>query len=143
MGLSESDQETSTDPAAIAGSVSPFKAGVTCRCPTCGKGVIYDGLLTLRTNCDTCNFDLSKADPGDGPAVFVIFILGAIATILALIIDNFFAPPLWAMALIMSVVIFGGAIWLLRMMKALLIALQFRHGAQEIRSDDQINREEN
>ena len=127
--------ETSTDPASDAGSVSPFRAGFMCRCPGCGKGPVFDGLLSVRETCGICGFDLRDADPGDGPAVFVIFILGAIATILALSLDAAFSMPLWLLMAVMSVVIFGGAIWMLRIMKALLIALQFHNDAREMRVD--------
>ena len=56
--------------------VSPIAAGLACRCPRCGRGRLFDGYLTVAARCSACGLDLSKADSGDGPAVFIIFILG-------------------------------------------------------------------
>lgn len=110
-------------------TVSPFSAGLNCRCPRCGVGALYDGLLQVRESCGHCGFDLGKADSGDGPAVFVIFILGALVVLFAIVLEFSFAPPLWVHMAIWPIVIVVGAIALLRPAKALLIALQFRNKA--------------
>ena len=57
---------------------SPYLTGLLCRCPRCGKGKLFDGFLTLKPKCDACGLDFSFADAGDGPAIFVIMIAGAI-----------------------------------------------------------------
>ena len=61
--------------------VPPLRAGLGCRCPRCGRGRLYNGLLTVVDRCAVCGLDLSPHDSGDGPAVFVILILGAVGTI--------------------------------------------------------------
>lgn len=109
--------------------VSPFSAGLRCRCPRCGDGPLYDGLLTVRARCTACGLDLRAQDSGDGPAIFVILVLGFIVVGLALIVEVKFAPPLWVHALIWPGVILAGALYMLRIFKATLIALQFRHRA--------------
>ncbi len=109
--------------------VSPFAAGVRCRCPRCGQGPLSDGLLTVRQRCASCGLDLRAQDSGDGPAVFVILVLGFIVVGLALFVEVKFGPPLWVHAVIWPGVILAGAIVLLRVFKATLIALQFRHRA--------------
>lgn len=111
--------------------VSPFSAGLGCRCPRCGRGPLFAGFLTVAETCSDCGLDLSKADSGDGPAVFLIFILGAIVVPLALWVESAFSPPLWLHALIWTVVILGGALAMLRPMKALMIAYQFDLKASE------------
>ena len=58
--------------------VNPIVAGLACRCPNCGEGPLFDGFLTVSKRCEACGFDLSAADSGDGPAVFIILIVGAI-----------------------------------------------------------------
>ena len=68
-------------------------------------------------------------DAGDGPAVFVVFILGAIVVALALLLEILFAPPLWVHMILWTPLILGGAILMLRPLKAALIALQYRHRA--------------
>ena len=62
---------------------SPFATGLACRCPRCGAGPLYDGLLTVAEKCSACRLDFGPHDSGDGPAVFVILILGAVVVALA------------------------------------------------------------
>jgi uncharacterized protein (DUF983 family) len=109
------------------GEVSPFSAGLRCRCPRCGRGRLYKGLLSVAPTCTTCGLDLSAEDSGDGPAVFVIFIVGAIAMLVAFIVEQSFAPGPLVHLVIQLPLIVGLSIALLRPMKATLIALQYRH----------------
>ena len=107
--------------------VSPAQAALGCRCPRCGEGKIFAGLLTVRNACPVCGLDLSSEDAGDGPAVFVIFVLGAIAVGLAAWMEIEFEPPIWVHLAVLTPLILGGAILLLRPLKAYMIALQYRH----------------
>jgi uncharacterized protein (DUF983 family) len=109
--------------------ISPFRTGFTCRCPGCGKGKLYSGLLNVADSCDTCGLDLRAEDSGDGPAVFVILILGFIVVGLAAWVEFTFSPPLWVHPVLWFPVILGGSVFLLRIFKATLIALQFQHKA--------------
>lgn len=115
---------------------SPIAIGLKCRCPRCGEGRLYEGFLTVAERCNVCGLDLQKADSGDGPAVFIIFILGFIVVPLALLLESAVAPPLWLHLVIWPPVIVGGALALLRPAKGILIALQFRHRASESGSVD-------
>jgi uncharacterized protein (DUF983 family) len=115
---------------------SPIAIGLKCRCPRCGEGRLYEGFLTVAERCTVCGLDLQKADSGDGPAVFIIFILGFIVVPLALLLESAVAPPLWLHLVIWPPVIVGGALALLRPAKGILIALQFRHRASESGSVD-------
>ena len=54
------------------------KAALLGRCPRCGKGALFRGLLDVRDTCESCGLDLRSHDAGDGPAVAGIFVLGAI-----------------------------------------------------------------
>lgn len=110
-------------------SVSPYQAGLKCVCPHCGGAPLFTNLLEVRPECPACGFDFSEADPGDGAQVFVILILGALATILGIILYG--VLPLWALAIVIGVFIIGAALWMLRVFKATLIALQFHHDARE------------
>lgn len=110
---------------------SPLRTGLACRCPRCGRGKLFKGFLTLRERCSVCGLDYSKADAGDGPAVFVILILGALVVFLALMVEIKYEPPFWLHALIWPPLILGGAIGMLRPMKATMIALQYRNKASE------------
>ncbi len=103
--------------------VSHFVIGPLCRCPRYGKGILYDGLLHVAEICGYCGLDLSAHGSGDGPAIFVILIVGA----LAFIVERTFAPPIWAHLINQLPLILGATILCLRPLKATLIALQYRH----------------
>jgi uncharacterized protein (DUF983 family) len=107
--------------------VSLVYAALGCRCPRCGEGKLFTGLLTVRPACPSCGLDFSAEDAGDGPAVFVIFFLGLIVVGLAALVEIKFAPPIWVHLLLWTPLIVVGAILLLRPFKAGLIALQYRH----------------
>lgn len=107
--------------------VSVLTAALLCRCPRCGEGRLYDGLLSIAPSCARCGLDLRAEDSGDGPTVFVVLILGAVTVGLAIAVEILFAPPLWLHAVLWTPLVVGGSILLLRPLKAGLIALQYRH----------------
>lgn len=107
--------------------VSPLRAGLACRCPRCGKGRLFAGYLDLAPACEACGLDYGQADSGDGPAVFVILILGFAVVGAALIVEVAFQPPYWLHVVLWLPAILGGSLGLLRPFKAILIALQFKH----------------
>jgi uncharacterized protein (DUF983 family) len=114
----------------VATNWAPFpwwRAAIGCRCPRCGQGRLFIGLLNVRPGCQTCGLDLSAQDAGDGPAVFVILFLGLIVVALAAIVEIRFSPPIWVHLLLWTPLILGGAVTMLRPFKAGLIALQYRH----------------
>ena len=88
---------------------------------------MFAGLLSVAPTCTACGLDLAAQDSGDGPAVFVILVLGAIVVGLALAVELIFAPALWLHMVLWPPVILVGAIALLRPFKATLIAFQYRH----------------
>ena len=104
-----------------------MRAAVFCRCPCCGQGRLFAGLLQVRTSCAVCGLDFSAQDAGDGPAVFVILFLGLIVVGLAAAVEIRFSPPIWVHMALWIPLIFCGAIAMLRPLKAGLIALQYRH----------------
>jgi uncharacterized protein (DUF983 family) len=105
--------------------------GLACKCPRCCQGKLFDGFLTLRTKCDACGLDYAFINAGDGPAVFVILIGGAIVVFAALIVEVKYQPPFWVHAALWLPLILVVTLWPLRAMKSLLIALQFHHKAAE------------
>lgn len=109
-----------------------WRAALSCRCPRCGEGRLYDGLLKVRPACEVCGLDLQAHDTGDGPASLVILLLGAIVVALAFLVEFRFEPPLWVHALLWPASIVAGALALMRPLKAALVALQFRHRASEM-----------
>jgi uncharacterized protein (DUF983 family) len=105
--------------------------GLACKCPRCGEGKLYSGFLTLRPACEHCGLDYAFIDSGDGPAVFIIMIAGAIVVGAALIVEVKYQPPFWLHAALWLPLVLATTLLPLRSMKALLIALQFHHKAAE------------
>jgi uncharacterized protein (DUF983 family) len=110
--------------------------GIACSCPRCGRGKLYTGFLTLRPNCEACGLDYAFIDSGDGPAVFLIMIAGAIVVGAALIVEAKYRPPFWVHAALWLPLILATTLLPMRSMKSLLIALQFHHKAAEGRLTD-------
>ncbi len=110
--------------------------GIACKCPRCGKGGIYAGFLDLRPHCEACGLDFAFMDSGDGPAIFVIMIAGAIVVGAALITEVKYQPPFWLHAVLWLPLILATTLLPLRAMKSLLIALQYHHKAAEGRLTD-------
>lgn len=116
--------------------VNPVSAGLSGKCPRCGQGKLFDGFLSVKKSCMACDLDFSFADSGDGPAVFVIMIVGFIVVGLVLFVELSFQPPIWVHLILwlpLTIILAGGV---LRPLKGLLIAMQFRHKAEEGRLDD-------
>ena len=68
-------------------------------------------------------------DSGDGPAIFIIMLAGAIVVGCALIVEVKYQPPFWLHAVLWLPLILATTLLPLRAMKSLLIALQFHHKA--------------
>ena len=109
----------------------PIAAGLKGCCPRCGKGRLFSGLLAVAPRCGDCGLDYSFADAGDGPAVFVILIIGFIVVGLALWMEVNVNPPLWLHFVLwipLTLVLSLGA---LRLAKGVLITLQYANKAAE------------
>ncbi|OLP58663.1 hypothetical protein BJF93_17685 [Xaviernesmea oryzae] len=118
-----------TDDKALYPPVDPVKSGLTGHCPRCGHGRLFQGLLKVRPSCSACGLDYSFADSGDGPVVFVILIVGFIVVGLALWMEVNFAPPIWLQILLWAPLAILLSLLTTRLMKGVLINLQFHHNA--------------
>lgn len=111
--------------------VDPVRAGLSGHCPRCGQGRLFSDFLTVGKQCGNCRLDYAFADAGDGPAVFVILLIGFVVVGLALWAEVNFNPPLWLHFLIwvpMAVIL---SLTALRLIKGVLIALQYRNKAAQ------------
>ena len=110
-----------------------FEAALKGRCPRCGQGPLFAGPLTLALSprCSRCDLDYGFIDSGDGPAVFAILLLGVLVLGAALLVEFKLGPPAWVHVVLWGPVTFALAFGLLRLLKATLVGLQFRHKAGE------------
>lgn len=110
-----------------------IKLGFACKCPRCGIGDLYASKWSFTVNeiCTNCGFELAKNDSADGPAVFLIFILGFTVVPLALLFEHLFHPPLFVHVILWGIVLLGATLGMLRPAKAYIIALQYKHRASD------------
>ena len=116
--------------------VSPLAAGLGGKCPRCGQGALFRNFLGLKDRCEACGLDYSKADSGDGPAVFIMFIVGFVAVAVAFIARFVWFAPILTAFFISAAVALALSLALLRPFKATLIALQYKHKAEQGRLEE-------
>lgn len=121
-------------PLALLNSES-FKTGWACKCPKCGQGDLYKPGFTIemRESCAQCGLDLTRNDSADGPAVFLIFILGFLLVPLALIVEWAWHWPLWLHGVVWGALALLLTVGSLRPLKAYVIALQFKYRPEDWR----------
>ena len=111
--------------------LSPISTGLAGRCPRCGQGKLFSGFLKVADRCSVCGLDLSKADSADGPAFFIMLLVPALIIPLAMWVEFSYVPPLWLHAVLWTPLIIGLSIALLRPLKGVMVALQFKHQASD------------
>lgn len=124
------------DDNALYPPLDPVKTGIKGCCPRCGNGTLFDGLLSVKPACSACGLDYAFADSGDGPAAFVILIVGTIVLGATLWLQLNYNPPIWLLIVIFLPLTIVLAFMTLRWCKGILIAMQFRHNAREGRLSD-------
>jgi len=122
---------TDTRDKALYPPLPPSQTGMRGRCPRCGEGRLFKGFLDVAPRCTACGLDFSFADAGDGPAVFIMMIVGFIVVGLALFVEFTFSPPYWVHAILWIPLVIGLSLGLLRPLKGFLIAQQYRHRAEQ------------
>jgi uncharacterized protein (DUF983 family) len=115
---------------------SPYVTGLLGRCPRCGRGKLFSGLLQLAPRCTACHLDYNFVDTGDGPAVFVTLFAGFVVLGAALWTEIVYEPPFWVHLVVFLPLTAVVCIGLLRPAKSLLISLQYRNKAEEGRLEE-------
>jgi uncharacterized protein (DUF983 family) len=91
---------------------------------------LFASWVGFAAKCPNCRLSFDAFNVGDGPAAFLIFIVGTIVVVGALVIDGLFAPPWWVHLVwipVTAALTIGG----LRVSKAWLIGQEYRHRARE------------
>ena len=91
---------------------------------------MFAGWVRFAHRCRNCGLDYDSFNVGDGPAAFLIFIVGAIVVVGALVLDAAAEPPWWVHLIwipITAALTIGG----LRLAKAALLAQEYTHRARE------------
>ena len=110
--------------------ISPLAAALSGRCPKCGAKGLFKGWVRFADRCRNCGLDFAGFNVGDGPAAFLILIVGALITIGAIVTELAYEPPFWV-HLIWIPVGLGLTLFGLRAGKAALLAQEYLHRARE------------
>lgn len=100
-------------------------------CPRCGARTLFGGLAKFADHCRACSLDFTKFNVGDGPAAFLILIIGAFVVGLAMWLQLSYEPPFWVHALLWIPLTTGLVIYGLRVAKAALVFAEYRNHAGE------------
>ena len=120
--------------------IAPLAAvALSGRCPRCGRGKLFKSFLGVADRCGVCGLGLSGHDSGDGPAFFIMLPLCIIVAVSALLLDLKLQPPMWVHMALWPAVIVAAVLLTLRPVKALMIALQYRH--RDVEDDDSSNQQ--
>lgn len=85
----------------------------------------------MRPQCENCGLNFQFIDSGDGPAFFVMSIVGIVVVALAMWVEFAYQPQIWIhMAMWIPLTLLLSAV-LVRPAKGLLIAVQYQHKAEE------------
>jgi len=95
-------------------------------CPRCHNAPLFASTLGVVDQCASCGLALKAHDAGDGPAFFVVLVMGFLTMGLAGYIEYAYEPPMWLHALLWLPFICIGCYIGLRWSKAWLIALELK-----------------
>ncbi|HMB47522.1 MAG TPA: DUF983 domain-containing protein [Afifellaceae bacterium] len=109
----------------------PIRIGLRGRCPRCGQGRMFSGVLNLTDRCANCALDYEFADSADGPAVFAILIVGFVVAGSALLFELAYEPPFWLHLILWAPLTIVLSLIILRPLKGLAVALQYVNRAKE------------
>ena len=109
---------------------TPLANAILGACPGCGQAPLFQGPVQFVSKCRACGLDLDSFNVGDGPAAFLILIVGAILTVSAVVVDLSTSPPWWVHLVWIPI---GLALTLggLRVAKAFLVAQEYAQRAKE------------
>ena len=116
--------------------IDPTRTGLKGKCPRCGQGQLFTGMLKIKRVCTNCQLDFSTFDVGDGAVVFVVMFANIIVLGGALALENAFSPPIWLHILIWPIVIIALCIWLTRLIKGVLLAHHYARQAASGAAND-------
>jgi len=100
-------------------------------CPRCGARTLFAGFARFAPRCGDCGLDISAFNVGDGPAAFMTLGIGGLVTALAIALELGAEPPWWLHVLLWLPLTAALVLVSLRYSKGALLALEYRHRAQE------------
>ena len=99
--------------------------GFRRRCPSCGRGALFDGYLKVADTCPVCGQDLHHHRADDGPAYLTILVVGHLMAPLIHIVFTRFRPDPMIMATIFTIGCVALSLYLLPRLKGVVVAIQW------------------
>ena len=109
----------------------PALAALKGLCPRCSARTLFQGLIRFAPRCRSCGLDFTAYNVGDGPAAFLILIVGALITGLAIWLELAAGPPFWLHLLIWPPLTLAAVLGSLRLAKGALLMLEYKNAARE------------
>jgi uncharacterized protein (DUF983 family) len=119
-----------TDSPANGAAPSLAAATVEGLCPRCGAQTLFGGPVSFASKCRSCGLDFASYNVGDGPAAFLVLIVGAIVAVGAIVLE-LAASPTWWVHVVWLPVAAGLTVFGLRLGKAALLYQEYKHRAGE------------
>jgi len=86
--------------------------------------------VAFAARCRACGLDFGRFNVGDGPAAFLILIVGALVTGLAIWLELAADPPWWLHVLLWPPLTLAGVVWGLRVAKAALLHSEYHRAGR-------------
>jgi len=75
--------------------LSAVKRGLSCRCPKCGRGRIFERYLKPAASCSVCGVTTGQIRTDDIAPYFTIMVVGHVVVPPLLLLEKMYAPPSW------------------------------------------------
>ena len=109
----------------------PLKSALRGDCPRCGAHTLFKGWVSFAHQCRACGLDYDSFNVGDGPAAFLIFIVGTVVIVGEVVLESALSPPWWVHVIWVPIAATALTVGGLRVSKAALLAQEYRHRARE------------
>lgn len=110
-----------------------LRATLLCRCPRCGHGSVFKGVLAINFRCRACGLDLTRHDIGDGPALALVIFWSVAVLALAIAVEYAAAPSYWLHIILWPLLLMALILATVRPLKAGLIAIGYFYRMGKIR----------
>ena len=110
---------------------SVAQTGMRGKCPRCARGNLFDGYLSVAKKCSSCGLSFDFADAGDGATWFVMLFACVVGVGSIFGLEAAYSPPIYVHILAGLLLIVIVPLLLLRPVKGLLLAQQWKMNAHE------------
>jgi len=123
------------DPQLAKGQSGLLQAALFGECPVCGSRTLFAGWVRFAPRCRACGQDFTAYNVGDGPAAFLILVIGALVSAFAVVLQVQASPPFWVHILLWVPLTVVLVILSLRVSKAAMLIHEARAEVREGRID--------